>query len=76
MGSWLLVCAGMECHKVANTFVLYYMTVWHGTAIGRQFKRCFSPLVGLAIPCMARTSIFAKLLPSIFLRSHAIALVL
>jgi hypothetical protein len=24
MGSWLLVCAGMECHKVVNTFVLYY----------------------------------------------------
>jgi hypothetical protein len=21
---WLLVCAGMECHKVIKTFVLYY----------------------------------------------------
>jgi hypothetical protein len=23
MGSWLLVCAGMECHKVVKTSVLY-----------------------------------------------------
>jgi hypothetical protein len=27
MGSWLPVCAGMECHKVVNIFVLYYMNV-------------------------------------------------
>jgi hypothetical protein len=23
MGSWLLVCAGMECHKVVKTLVVY-----------------------------------------------------
>jgi hypothetical protein len=33
MGSWLLVCAGMECHKVVKTFVLYYT---HSDTMPRQ----------------------------------------